>query len=350
MTVREAIEELELAPLLGHSVRETLARIDQLMHRLDPDADPTLTLRLLLQRFRAAPPTARAIDQLATAEAWASAEGLELERVRLQLLWCTTIGRHFPDAVPEDMLNDAVDRARERGDLEAEWRLALAVCHPVRATTLRREALALLTSPADDAVRIQTMLDLADDYSRGSADDAALETLESAVNLADQHPTSPLLCEALIRLSFALLLRGKRTRALPALQRAHAVSMELDDDLSIVMTGAPLAAIRLDEGDLDAAERIAERMLVSGARRGNWFAVVDAHITLSAVQLRSSGPTMAIAQLVQAVVGLRDLVPAAALNLLKGRLAELRNELGAHAFDRHYSSAVQQQEGAAPVN
>jgi len=350
MNVREEVEALESAPLLGHPVRETLARIDELMTRIDPDAEPSLTLRLLIQRFRAAPPTAQSVDQLATAEAWATAEGIDLERTRIQLLWCTTIGRHFPNAVPESMLTDAVDRAQRQGGLEAEWRLALAVGHPDRASALRQDALPLLEKPADDAVRIQTMLDLADDYSRGSADDAALDMLARAVDLADQYPTSPLLCESLIRLSFALLLRGKRTHALPVLQRAYAVSCELHDDLSIVMTGASLAAIRLDEGATVAAKRIAEQMLVSGARRGNWFAVVDAHITLSAVHLTNQRPTDAIAQLLQAVVGLRDLVPAAALNILKGRLAELRSELGAQAFDNHYSVAVRQRSGGISVN
>ena len=90
--------------------------------------------------------------------------------------------------------------------------------------------------------------------------------------------------------------------------------------------------------------------MVSGARRGNWFAVVDAHITLSAIHLTNRQATEAVAQLLQAVVGLRDMVPAAALNLIKGRLAELRNELGANAFDGHYSMAIRLQSGEAPIS
>ena len=37
---------------------------------------------------------------------------------------------------------------------------------------------------------------------------------------------------------------------------------------------------------------------------------------------------------------LRDLVPAAAVNLLKGRLAELRHQLGADQFDHLYKAAM----------
>jgi hypothetical protein len=43
---------------------------------------------------------------------------------------------------------------------------------------------------------------------------------------------------------------------------------------------------------------------------------------------------------VRAAVHLRELVPAAAINLIKGRLAELRFEMGAAVFDGHYQAAV----------
>ncbi len=54
--------------------------------------------------------------------------------------------------------------------------------------------------------------------------------------------------------------------------------------------------------------------------------------------------TSTIDRLVRAILRLRELVPAAAINLLKGRLAELRHDLGAAVFDEHYQNAIKANE------
>jgi hypothetical protein len=113
-----------------------------------------------------------------------------------------------------------------------------------------------------------------------------------------------------------------------------------EDDLSTVMLTGLLCPMYLSQEAWSAAEHTADIMLVAGARRANWFAVVDGHITRSTLSLIHGDAAAAISRLVRAAVHLRELVPAAAINLLKGRLAELRHHLGTEAFDTHYRAAM----------
>ena len=134
--------------------------------------------------------------------------------------------------------------------------------------------------------------------------------------------------------------RGRTEAAIPWLEQALAMFQKREDDLQIVAHASILSAIWLEQNNVEKAASAADVLLVSGARRGNWFAVVDGHITRSTISLISGDRTAAIERLGRAVVRLRELIPAAAINLLKGRLAELRHQLGSDVFDEHYTAAV----------
>jgi len=341
MNLQREMERLEALPLLGTNRVKAQELMDSLALRIDPNAQPELALRLLIRRFEASPTSSTTLAQLSTAESWAARDGFEHERVRMQLLWCTSVGRQFPDAVPRTVLDEAVRAAQSMGTLEAEWRLALATVQPTNASTLRLEALDRLTSPASDSVRITVLLDLAEDKARGSDHGGSLKAIQDAVNLAEQHKDPKAMCESLTRLGYALLNQGKHDLATRHLQRAFELARSEENDLATVITGTPLSAILLERGDMEQAGAIADRLLISGARRANWFAVVNGHITRSAILLASDDPTAAIERLVRAAVHLRELVPAAAINLLKGRLAELRHTIGPAVFDDHYRTAVE---------
>lgn len=342
MTPETIIEGIESTPLLGSKRLTALNDLDALAQQIDPERQPYLAMRLVLRRFQATPVTNETLAQLSTAEAWATHDDLLNYRTRIRLIWCTHVGRRFPGAVPMGVLEDAIAHAKEMGTLEAEWRLALAAVNPDQASDLRSAALKLLPSPSEDATRIETLLDLADDQVRGSDTIAAQRSLEQAVDLATRHNDSEWMCSTLLRLGLAHIEQGRNATAIPHLQHAFDLACSTGNDLNIIMTGTPLAAMHMGSTNFQKAGFVADKLLISGARRANWFAVVDAHITQSAILLETGDPTGAINRLVRAAVHLRELVPAAAINLLKGRLAELRHQLGAGTFDEHYKSAVAQ--------
>ena len=107
-----------------------------------------------------------------------------------------------------------------------------------------------------------------------------------------------------------------------------------------MILSALLCPMYMSQEAWSEAEQLADIMLVAGARRANWYAVVDGHITRSTLSLIQGDPAGAISRLVRAAVHLRELVPAATINILKGRLAELRHCLGNESFDGHYREAM----------
>ena len=340
MSIQDQIKELEKLPLLGTGRVKAQEMADTLSLKIDPNREPALALRVLTCRFLSQTVTATTLAQLASAEAWATSEGLEHMATRLQLIWCAAVGRNHPNAVPREMLNLAIENAKEMGSLEAEWRIALATVEPEQASVLRKDALRLLPSPIADATRLTVYLDLAGDQTRGANHRGAFDSLQSARALATTHNDPRALCLTETRLAYHLLTQGRPNDAVPHLEKAYNFARIEEDDLSTIVAGSPLAAMYLELNRDEDAAQVADRLLISGARRANWFAVVDGHMIRSALSLRAGDPTSAIERLVRAAVHLRELVPAAAINLLKGRLAELRFEMGAAIFDRHYQAAV----------
>jgi len=340
MSIEDKIMELENLPLLGPGRIKARELADVLSLQIDPNLNPEFALRVLTCRFLSQAVTATTLAQLAAAEAWATSEGFEHVATRIQLIWCAAVGRSHPNAVPREMLDLALVSAKEMGTLEAEWRIALATVDPEHASDLRKEALKLLPSPVADATRLTLYLDLAGDQTRGANQSGAFEALQSARALAAAHNDPRALCLTETRLALHLLTLGRSSEAVPHLEQAYNFARIEEDDLSTIVTGSPLAAMYLElDRDEDAA-RVADRLLISGARRANWFAVVDGHMIRSALSLRSGDPTAAIERLVRAAIHLRELVPAAAINLLKGRLAELRFGMGPMVFDGHYRAAI----------
>lgn len=334
------IEEIENTPLLGTDKQRALEFADQLALKIDPNAQPEVALRLLIRRFQANPDAPQAVAQLATAEAWARSEGLVVQATHIQLLWCRQIALTSPEAVPNSIADAAIELAQQEPSLAASWRLAKAALHPESARFLREEALELLISPAQDKERIEVHLELATAATAGSDFGQATRHLEHAMHIAQTHGDVKYTAICASRMGLQWIGRGRTEAAIPCLEQALTMFQIREDDLQIVAHASILSAIWLEQNVLEKAASTADVLLVAGARRGNWFAVVDGHITRSTISLMSGDPTAAIERLVRAVVRLRELIPAAAINLLKGRLAELRHQLGSDVFDDHYTAAV----------
>jgi tetratricopeptide (TPR) repeat protein len=334
------IEELEETPLLGAGKTRAMDLADQIANAVDPNKRPEVALRLLIRRFKAHPEAAQSAAQLATAEAWAKSEGLDQLASHIQLLWCRQVALTSPEAVPRSILDAAIDAVRDDPSMGAVWRLALAAMEPVKARALREEALDLLPRPAEDKEHIEVHLELASAAAAGADQAQAERHLEQAMLIAEEHKDTKYICRCASRLGLQWLSRGRPDVATPWLQRALAMAQSREDDLQIVIHASLLSAIWLEQGELEKATETADVLLVAGARRGNWFAVVDGHINRSTISMLTGHPTEAIERLVRAVVRLRELIPAAAVNLLKGRLAEIRYQMGSESFDQHYSAAV----------
>jgi tetratricopeptide (TPR) repeat protein len=332
MSIEHQIVDLETMVLLGADKRYAQELADRIAMQLDVNQRPDLALRLLIRRFLAAP--------LATAEAWASAEGEEQLAIHIQLLWCRHVGLTDPDAVPMNVLRDAVQAAQKEGLFDAEWRLALAAIQPQKGLSLREDALQYLNDPSTVHDRILVHLELSADRMRGSDVEGSLKHLESAHQIARQYQDPEFLCICTTRLGLHYIDRGQAMQALPFLERALSLAQSEENDLRIVVLATLLSTLYLQQDNRPAATHVADLLLVSGARRANWFAVVDGHITRSSLSLLEGDITGAINRLVRAILRLRELVPGAAINLLKGRLAELRHNLGSAVFDGHYQEAI----------
>jgi len=236
--------------------------------------------------------------------------------------------------------DERIEAAQELSILDAEWRLARAAVQPNEGLRLREEALLHLTSHASAHDRLLVHLELAGDRLRGADIAGSLRHLDMAHQIADEHQDPDFICICSSRIGLHYIERGLSVQAIPYLERALALATSEDDDLRIVIVATLLSTLYLQQDNQTAAAHVADLLLVSGARRANWFAVVDGHITRSSLSLMEGDITAAINRLVRAILRLRELVPGAAINILKGRLAELRHELGSAVFDGHYQEAM----------
>ena len=340
MSIQTDIDTLEMLPLLGPSRAEARAMIAKLALRIDPDLHPELALRVLIRRFLSAPVTPESSAQLSEAEHWAKSENLTLPGLEIQLIWCAAVGRSHPDAVDQHILQQAVSQAEKLNVFAVERSLALAACDAEHADTHLCLAISLMDHQKWAARLKFAWVDLADAKSRGADPSGAFEALHHARELAQHHQDPASLILTHTRIGLLHLEAGQIAKATPHIETAMAVAKAEEDDLTIVLTSTLLCAIYLNRDERQKTGETADGLMIAGARRANWFAVVDGHITRSTLLLLDGDQVGAIQRLVRAAIHLRELVPAAAINLLKGRLAELRYTLGPSVFDRHYAAAM----------
>ena len=335
-----SLRVLEAMPLLGPSRSTATELADQLAYQINPDTHPEEALRVLICRFLAAEASARTLGQLATAEAWATQEDLPHIATRIQLLWFAEIGRAHGDAVDEPLLETALATAVQLGICETESLLARAACQREHRDTHLSAALERMSDPRWAGLAFRAWLDLAAALHAGADSAGAEHALHSALALATKHGDANAEIEVRTRIAVHYINRGLASNAQPHLEQALTLARREEDDLSTVILCSLLCPMYMNQEAWTAASRLSDILLVAGARRANWYAVVDGHVTQSTLSLVHGDPAAAISRLVRAAVHLRELVPAAAINILKGRLAELRHRLGNETFDTHYREAM----------
>ena len=334
------LDRLESMPLLGPSRAQARVLADQLAYRINPETHPEDALRVLICRFLALGASPQTLAQLATAEAWATQEGLTHIATRIQLLWIAEIGRAHGGAIDERLLETALATAEQLGVCETEVLLAKAACQREHRDTHLAAALKHMSEPRWAGLAFRAWLDLASALHTGADTAGAERALETALELAKAHGDPAAEIEARTRIAIHFINRGLPSTAQDHLEVGLDLARREEDDLSTVLLCSLLCPMTMQQEAWDTASGLADIMIVAGARRANWYAVVDGHVTQSTLSLIGGDPEAAISRLVRAAVHLRELVPAAAINILKGRLAELRHQLGNETFDAHYREAL----------
>ena len=129
------------------------------------------------------------------------------------------------------------------------------------------------------------------------------------------------------------LVQGMHQHALPHLQEGLKLAQTHQDTLCMVTLTSLISGLELCAEDWEGAAASAHILVEAAKLRHNWMAVADGTITLSTCALMLGDPSRAITEIVQAHSKMQGVAPIAALNLLQGRLAELRHQLGADTVD-----------------
>jgi len=343
MTLDARLAQLEVTPLVGVGWNTVAEALEEIRTELS-EADPSTTLRVILldAALRCASPGEDPSAFLSSAERWARGHDLGLGATELCLMWCTAVGRVDPGAIPEGIQAEAIAQAKSSGTLEAHWRLALATNH-ADEISLRTEALQHLQAPQHAHLHLQTLDDLAASHLHGGDTPKAIHYLEQALQWVEAFEAPAEVSRRSAMLGQLFLVQGMLQPARCHLERALRSSQ---DDLSTITAATLLCGLLLHAEEWELASSCAQQQIVAGRRRNNWMAICDATITISTSALSTQDPREAVRVLVQRHMEIAGLGPPAAAHLLEGRLAELSDQLGQHAFDPLFEEALAETAGA----
>jgi hypothetical protein len=190
-----------------------------------------------------------------------------------------------------------------------------------------------LPSPDRDHDRVVVHRALAERWLHGGDRHAASAHLDTALALARQYGDAVLTLDLALAAASLRLAAGEAAAGEALLVEAADLAEVLDDTLALVVSGSSLAALRLDRGDWAGAAEAAEVELAAAERRSAWLAVADATLTLSTCLLHADEVEGAVHHLVTVGAELRARGSQGGVNLIKGRLGELRALLGPTVFD-----------------
>lgn len=317
--MKALLDELRALPLLGRGRRrvgELLATLaERLAEHPDPAAEAAVVARGAELAFFDQAPGAAA--RLAAAARRAPGD----EATRLALLTCRALAAEGRLSAARRLL-DAVDDGEETAP--AAWHLAAAAARPEERRAHLEAALALLRAPADDHERFRALLELADMHQEGGDVARARAALDRALALAEAHEDAVAAALAAALHGNLLVATGLLDEALPRLARAVELAEDLDDGLTLLAEGSVLLALHLDRRDWPAARDLAARLAAIATRRHNWLGFAQAAIAAAEADRHLAGEEAAVRGLAAALLRAREAGTAAAENLLKARLAELR--------------------------
>jgi tetratricopeptide (TPR) repeat protein len=342
MKMNALLDRLETFPMLGRSLHDLTDELRRLKLRVRDDTPAEVAVRVLLleARVRSIAPASDVVAFLSGAELWARSHGLEAAACQVRLMWCRSVAFQDINALPTDVLHSTVEQAQALGTLEPQWRTTLATAGHPDAQRLLEEAIPLFPSPSCDLERLSAWMQLAAIRHDGGDVEGGLVFLKQALSIADAHDARDHITEINAVMAHLYLAQGQATRAVPHLERALALADDRDDALHVVTNATLLSALQVADAQWSNAEATANRLAVAAARRGNWLSLADAHITRSTCMMARGEVPSAIDHLVRESFRMQEFATQAAVNLIKGRLVEIRQTVGGAAFDSHFEVAV----------
>jgi tetratricopeptide (TPR) repeat protein len=260
-------------------------------------------------------------------------------------MWCTVVAHQNVHAVPRRVLRSAIEYARADGALESEWRVAEASSTTGDSLRLLREALTHLASPERDQERLAVWLQMAAIRHDGEDISGAIDHLQSGLAIADRHKDARHQEAIHAMLGQLCLSQGQAETARPHLIRALNLAEDQDNHLAVVTHATLLCAMMIGEADWTQASATASRLATSALARENWLAFADAHLTQATCLFENGEVAAAIQLLVGQTFRMANFATHAAVNLIKGRLVEMRHVIGGVDFDAHFEVAITQEKG-----
>lgn len=218
--------------------------------------------------------------------------------------------------------------------------LAQLIDHP-DAISLLQERLHALRGDTDETMAIRQALVRA--CFAGTDRVSGRRHLEAAWQQASRMGLQTLANQLRQQLGLHLLSIGLTELALPHLCVAMQQAIDEDDTLMIVAIGVSLSAVRLEREEWEDARALGTQVVAAASRRGNWLGVADGLITQSTCMLAAGEPLVdVIALLLHGGQHLNQQGAAAAVNLIKARLGELRVAHSPAVFDAFLQQSLAQ--------
>jgi hypothetical protein len=101
----------------------------------------------------------------------------------------------------------------------------------------------------------------------------------------------------------------------------------------------------MDRGLWPEVETLSGELEVVATERGNWLALVDARISRSTCALERGDLPGCVESLLDGADLLLDVGHGAGLNIIKARLAEVRNQVGSDTFGPALEALLQSRQG-----
>ncbi len=342
MSQVETIVRLESVPLLGPSLIEFNKELVELKNGVRPDTarDHVGRILILEARARMSELSRDSVLFLSKAELWARTHELERAACRLRLMWCRAVSEQDPESLPTEVLDSSIAQARALGDLEADWRMALAAAGCPDAQTLLEAAITRLPLDAHAFERMRIWLQLAAIRHDGGDVEGAIRFLKEALRIADTHEALDHQADIASMLGQLYLAQGQAHLALAPLSRALRLSDQLGDALAVVTNGTLVAALHVAAGSWQEAQAVAQQLASAAQRRNNWLAVADACIVQATCLVQEGHLSIAVDNIVQECFRMQTHGTSASINLLKGYLVELRQSVDTDAFDTLFQASV----------
>lgn len=328
-----SIDALFASPLLGRARQQALHRAGALAMALLDAPDPVAEARLLAWGALHAQ-VARAPDAdrlLLDAMGRCARLGLQPESIRCGLAFGRALAQKDDPALAARRALPHIEAAADHPSLAGDAALTEAFVELGDVREHLQRALALLPSPARDHDRLEAHLRLAETLRAGGDRSRAEPQLAAAWALALRHEDGPGIVHAGIVLAGLHLSMGQRAAARPIVQAA--APWAAADALASQALGTVAIALAIEAEDWEEVEGRADGLAAAARARQHPIGLVDAEIARSVARCARGEAAAAVGGLLALGSDLAQEGHAAALNLVKARLGELRSALGAEAFD-----------------